>query len=124
MGQRNPLALIADDDSVARNLGQAFLNILGYGTLAAWTAKRAIEMTRELSVEVVILDWLLPGGVGRAVHAALMRTKPIPVIVTVENGVRPQLAQMCGALHLLRKPYGLEDMRAAILRATRPQTEN
>ena len=123
--QRNLLVLLADEDDVARSAGEKLLNSLGYDVIHAWSAGGAIERMRDIqAIKVAIVDWMLPGGVDKVVRVALIRARPLPTIVTVENDMRLELVRLCGALEVMRKPYSEEDLEVAIMRATRPQVEN
>ena len=77
--------IIADDDALARALIEAIverdreLELVG----SAGDAERAIELADEHQPDVVVLDWVMPGGGGEAAARAILQRSPDTKIVAL-----------------------------------------
>lgn len=79
-----PTILLVDDDPMIRRLGRELLEHLGYRVEAAQNGPQALELFRRLDgVDLVILDYHLPGQTGLEVLQELRR---------LDSGVRVLMA--------------------------------
>lgn len=82
--------LVVDDDPKAVSLLSALLDAAGYSALRALDGKEAIEMTRHLLPDLILLDLMMPDVSGFDVVDALKgdpRTAQIPIIVVTAKEI-------------------------------------
>ncbi len=68
--------------------------------------------------DILITDVIMPGYTGFGILAALRQLPwriPVILITGVHNDTFESLAQRLGASALIRKPFDIDDLRAAIL---------
>ena len=95
----------------------ALLNDCGYGVLTAGSVAEALELVREISFDLYILDVRLPDGTGVELCEKLRATHPaIPIIYYSAYGDRADhetaLAR-CGDAYL-QKPVCISDIEQTI----------
>lgn len=107
-------------DFIERGLVQA-----GFETASCLDGASGLERAREPSVELVILDLMLPKLAGEELLQRLTRERPqLPVIVlTARGGVQDRIRGLnAGAVDYLVKPFSLDELVARVraqLRASR-----
>jgi DNA-binding response OmpR family regulator len=110
--------LICDDEPALRELIRASMDD-GYEFAEASDGIIAMELAREVSPDVVILDLMLPRLSGLEVLARMNeddRLKDVPVVViTAWNETREDVLS-AGADEFVTKPFDPEDLRAAVNR--------
>ena len=77
------LVLVVDDDERNRKLAKDVLRRSGFRTIEAASGRAAIELARDCTPDVVLLDLRLPDMEGRDVARALLegeRTAHIPIV--------------------------------------------
>jgi response regulator of citrate/malate metabolism len=105
--------LVVDDDYRVSAVHAGFVDrVPGYRVAGeAHTAGEAIELTRELQPDLVLLDLYLPDGDGLDV-ARTMLGEPEPPAIIVISAARElaavQAAMQLGAVHYLVKPFGFD----------------
>src|SRR5208283_2086192 len=105
--------LIVEDEEPQRSLLQGLLNKEGYAAKGAGDGKSALQMVREGTFEIVLLDYKLPDTDGLTVLKSLKEINPeIQVIMitafgSIENAVT---ALKAGAFEYLTKPIDLDDL--------------
>jgi two-component system, OmpR family, response regulator MtrA len=77
--------LVEDDPGVREGLELA-LRRLGYGVHPATSGEAALQGVREVTVDVVVLDVMLPGLDGFEVCRRLRRDSEVPVIMLTARG--------------------------------------
>ena len=105
--------LVVDDEVEIRESLASILNEEGYQTTTAATATEALELIRDATYDVVLLDIWLPDRDGLDALADIRRLEPeqIPEVViisghgTIEAAVR---ATKLGAYDFLEKPLSLD----------------
>jgi DNA-binding response OmpR family regulator len=65
--RKNPLLLLVEDDPGLREAVVRGLTKAGYLVAAAGSRREALESARQLDPDAVVMDVLLPDGVGPAV---------------------------------------------------------
>jgi DNA-binding response OmpR family regulator len=110
--------LLVDDDPLIRLLGQELLEHLGYRTEVAQDGPQALELFRRLGgVDLVILDYNLPGQTGFQVLQELRRLDS-GVRVLVASGFfshrEIELLKAAGAQGLIYKPYRVMELENRI----------
>ena len=117
------LTLIVDDDPTQRRLLQAQAEKCGFQTLLASSGQEAldvIEGPKGASVNLMLLDMVMPGMDGLAVLQRVRPTMPgLPVIVlTAQGGVDTAVAAMrAGADDFLVKPASPERIQVSMQNA-------
>jgi PAS domain S-box-containing protein len=115
---RGETVLVVDDEEAQRDLAVDLLRRLGYNVAAVADGASAVAYVREGCPDLVVLDMIMPPGMdGYATFAALREVAPrLRAIITsgfMENDA-VQAAQRLGAGKFVRKPYGVEELAAAI----------
>ncbi len=111
--------LLVDDEEFVRDFGNRVLSRVGYSVMTAVNGKDALEKyTREgTCISLVILDLIMPEMGGQQCLEELLRIDPT-VKVLVASGLYSEgplkAAIESGARGLLRKPYGVSTMLAAV----------
>jgi CheY-like chemotaxis protein len=110
--------LICDDEPALRELIRASMDE-GYEFAEASDGIIAMELAREVSPDVVILDLMLPRLSGLEVLARMNedeRLRDVPVLViTAWNETREDVLA-AGADEFVAKPFDPEDLRSAVNR--------
>ena len=116
--QSRKTILICDDEPALRELIRASMDE-GYECAEASDGVIAMELAREVSPDVVILDLMLPRLSGLEVLARMNedeRLKDVPVLViTAWNETREDVLS-AGADEFVAKPFDPEELRAAVNR--------
>lgn len=114
-GRDSPLKVlvIEDDDGIAKMLGIA-LSAAGFEVRRAATGAEALRLLEEESPQAVILDLVLPDGLGGAVLQCLRQVDPngLPVWIVMsaldEGGAMARYG-LLGA-HFFAKPFDPEQL--------------
>lgn len=121
--------LIVDDEEAIRDLLADILTASGYETIQAGEAASAYELAYETQPDLILLDWMLPGGTGLEVMRKLKReelTSRIPVIMVTAKSNESSIIQglESGADDYISKPFSPAELRArvtALLRRSQGQ---
>lgn len=117
------LVLVVEDDDALRETVVERLEMLGYAAIEAPDAHAAISALQAGEpVDLVFSDLVMPGGMsGRDLARWLNEHKPgVPVLLTSGYFGPPEDADDLPDLPLLRKPYTLVALAAALRRALGP----
>ncbi|MGD0230198.1 MAG: sigma-54 dependent transcriptional regulator [Syntrophorhabdales bacterium] len=105
--------LIVEDEETQRDLLEGLLNKEGYAAAGAGDGERALQLVKDHTFEIVLLDYKLPDMDGLTVLTKLKEMNPeIQVIMitafgSIENAVT---ALKAGAFEYLTKPIDLDDL--------------
>lgn len=77
----NATILCVDDDENQLALRRLMLEQAGYRVLTAESPAKAIELFRSDAVDLVIVDYYMPGMNGLRLARELMREKKVPLVV-------------------------------------------
>ena len=105
--------LIVEDEETQRDLLEGLLNKEGYAATGAGDGESALQLVKERTFEIVLLDYKLPDTDGLTVLKRLKEMNPeIQVIMitafgSIENAVT---ALKAGAFEYLTKPIDLDDL--------------
>jgi len=117
--------LVVDDDPVQRRLLEAMVRRFGYEARVAASGGEALEVLRAESVDVVVLDLMMPQVDGMMVLQRLREAGiETPVIVQTAHGsIEAVVAAMrAGAIDFVVKPVGAERLQVSIKNAIRVDT--
>lgn len=115
--------LVVDDERDVASVISAVLEEAGYDVRTAHDGDDALEAIRRWQPDVVTLDLLMPVRDGFSVLREL-RTAPAampPVIVCTAIGgeISESYAASLGAAGFIAKPFGLDEVTAAVARVLR-----
>jgi diguanylate cyclase (GGDEF)-like protein len=116
--------LIVEDDLDLSEMLNAYFRVQGYEVLTAAWGKDAVQMSREHSPDLVVLDIRLPDIDGYEVCRQLRtnrRTQDIPVIFLTEKRDRvDKLAGLeLGVVDYITKPFDIQELRLRVRNSLR-----
>lgn len=108
-GRSEATVLLVDDEPMVLAMLEDFLTVNGLRVLAAQDGAEALEVARERSPDVIVLDVMMPGMDGYEVCQRLKadpRTREIPVILhTILKGLEVEASgKAAGADFVVHKP--------------------
>jgi CheY-like chemotaxis protein len=108
--------LVIDDDPIFRALARAILATAGYDVHEAADGRHGIASYRQLPIDLVITDIVMPGMEGFETILELRRISPHVKIIAVTGGERLLLksAERFGAVLSLCKPVAREELLASV----------
>ncbi len=108
--------LVVDDEEAIAEAVRARLESEGYRVLVAFDGPQAIELHREHTPDLVVLDLMLPGMDGLEVCKALQRDGWTPVLMlTAKTEEADKVAGFAvGADDYLTKPFSLRELAARV----------
>lgn len=123
-----PVILVVEDEPAQMEMLQYNLINNGYSVACTDDGEEAVLMVEELSPDLVLLDWMLPGLSGLEVCRQIRRRKEfaqIPVLMLTARGEEADRVRGLdmGADDYVIKPYSVRELLArvrATLRRTRP----
>ena len=117
---RRARVLVVDDNEDVREVIVAYLGTLGYQTLQAASGADALALLEDAgsSVDVLLADYAMPGISGADLTRQVSRKWPeLPIIVITGYAEASGFDGLLEDRVLLRKPFGINDLGAAIERA-------
>lgn len=113
--------LVADDDDAMRSFVARAVAGLGRWTILARGARELEEQGRG-AVAAVVSDIELGDGNGLDVCRRLRRDRPrLPIVLMTGGWTEAERARAAGLGPVLRKPFTLEELEAALLEALGPR---
>ncbi len=111
--------LAVDDEEHILELIGYNLEAAGYAVLKAETGEAALKVIHENPVDLVLLDWMLPGMDGLDVIRELRRDEkyahlPIILLTAKHEEINKVLGLEMGADDFLCKPFGVHELMARI----------
>lgn len=83
----SPVFLCVDDDQDLLDCEKAFLETFGYTVLTALSGRRGLELASIHSVDVVIVDYVMPGMNGQEFAVKMKRLRPQAPIIMLSAAV-------------------------------------
>ena len=110
--------LLVEDDESVRAISNDLLEASGYTVLPAGNGEEALEIfrRRQNSIDLVLLDLLMPGMGGKQCLTELLKINPQPRVIIMsgcDNGTVNE-AMAAGARGILSKPYKMEQLLQAV----------
>lgn len=122
--------LIIEDMDAMRQIMMEQLRQHGFGrVLQVENSRRAIETLENNEVNIVLLDWLMPGGNGLEVLQT-MRANPswhsIPVILVTANTNRDMVKQAIkyNVSNIIAKPFTAKNLQTRIIQALKAERKS
>ena len=114
----NPSVLVIDDDIAVREAISAGLRLEGYDLLFAENGADALDVLKDATPQVVILDLAMPvmDGLGFLSNLQLKPADAFSVVVLTAH-VDDESAEACfkaGISALIKKPFTLNELRGAV----------
>lgn len=109
--------LIAEDDGLEAQEMERQIRALGHQVVGtAETGRRAVEMARTLSPDLILLDIAMPGldGISAAQHILAIQAVPIVMVTGHADPDLVERAAAAGVFSYLLKPVTQRDLDAAI----------
>lgn len=120
--------LVVDDDKKIVDLVSLYLKKEGFGILAAYDGRDALDLARRQRPDLIILDLLLPELDGMSVCQTLRGESKVPIIMLTARSTDEDklLGLDLGADDYVTKPFNPRELVArvrAVLRRTMPENE-
>jgi len=124
----NRRILVVDDDKKIVDLVSLYLRREGYGVLAAYDGREALELARLKQPDLIVLDLLLPELDGKDVCRLLRAESSVPIIMLTARSTDEDklLGLDLGADDYITKPFNPRELVArvrAVLRRAAPNEE-
>ena len=124
----NEKILVVDDEESIRDMLRVALQLAGFEFLEAADVDEAWEIVRKESPDLVLLDWMLPGGSGVDLLRKLRkkdRTVNLPVIMLTAKSHEDNIVQGfdVGADDYVTKPFAPRELIARIRSILRRKSE-
>ena len=121
--QRGPVLVVDDQDEV-RDVAMAHLEALGYSAVPAADGRLALDrlLARgETPIDILLVDYAMPGMSGEEVARAARRLRPdLPIVVMTGYADTPAFGEALPAdVMILKKPFRMQELAAALEAAPR-----
>lgn len=110
------ILIVEDEKNIARSIEQS-LQSEGYSTVHAATGEEAFLLLTTEPIDLVVLDWMLPGRSGvEILRMARARGLKMPVLVlTAKDAIEDRVEGLdAGADDYLTKPFALAELQARV----------
>ena len=124
--ERTPSILVVDDDAEMRELLLDVLRTEGYEVAEAKDGTEAVLALRTREFDIVLMDKNMPGPSGLDLLPGFRRVCPrSQIIMMTAFGDVPSYMEAAekGAVEYLFKPFRMEEMKAAIVKALESKTK-
>ena len=113
--------LVVDDKSPIRTLLTRWLERKGYGAASVESGPEALEYIESHTVDLVLLDWQMPGMDGIEVLQAIRKTHsssqlPVMMVTAYGDEERRRRATEAGAHEFLTKPVDFNFLKEQLRR--------
>jgi signal transduction histidine kinase/CheY-like chemotaxis protein len=123
--RRGGTVLIVDDQEEVREIAAIHLESLGYEIVQAANGRAALDLLetgRAAAVDVLLVDYAMPGISGAEVIRAAKRTRPdLPAVLMTGYADPDGLGEDLRHAALLKKPFRLHELEAALDSARSPR---
>lgn len=122
IGTATGTVLVVEDSEINRTLALKQLELLGLGAVAVESGEGALEFLERESVDLVLMDWNLPGANGiettEVIRSKGLLSPNVPIIAMTANVLAGDRVACldAGMNDHLGKPVSLDDMRTMMSR--------
>jgi len=121
-----PHVLVVDDDPRMLSMMRRVLEVDGYSVATADGGDAALDIVRAESVDLLILDVMMPGADGFEVCRTVRRESGVPILMLTarDEAVDKITGLDCGADDYVVKPFNPDELMArvrALLRRVQPR---
>jgi len=117
--ERQPVILLADDDTICLDVGVKILQKLGYIVLEARDGQEAIEvfLKNQSEVDLVILDMRMPYNGGTTFFQLKKINANVKVLIASGYAKDQQIKEMMeqGCSGFIQKPFSIKSLSKKIL---------
>lgn len=112
----NHKILVVEDDHVTLNLLKMYLDQEGYSVLLADNGRQGLELARQKSPDLILLDLMLPKVDGLDVCRILRAESQVPIIMLTARSTEDDmlLGLDLGADDYIRKPFSPREVVARV----------
>ena len=126
--QKNPIILCVDDEPANLKLLENILVPRGYDVVSVASGEEALQKIKTRTIDLVLLDLMLPGMDGLQVSRKIKENKKyrnIPIIMlTAHTGVESYIKSLSNEVFAyFNKPFETEEL-VRIIRAALEQSES
>ena len=120
MDAAKPTVLVVDDEAPIREMVQFALTVDGFGCVGAASLAEARARIVDTPLDLILLDWMLPGGESGLEFARSMRTDgrnghlPIIMLSARADNADKVAALDAGADDYISKPFSPSELKARI----------
>ena len=117
---KNKILIIEDDEKLVRNIKE-YLADEEFDISSASNGEKGIELFRQISPELIILDLMMPKMGGLDVCREIRKTSSVPIIILTAKGDETDIVVglEVGADDYLTKPFSMRELLARIKAALR-----
>ncbi len=128
MSEKIPVLVVEDEEHI-RNILEYNLKLNGFEVYLAENGLVGLELARQTKLEVILLDWMMPGMDGLEVLSELEKdeeTKDIPVIMLTAKKMMLDVGQALyqGAADYILKPFEPDELAEVIRRKIESMVKN
>lgn len=110
--------LVVDDNESQREVAAELLEALGYKVLTASSGKRAVDLLKSITVDLVVMDMIMDPGIdGLDTYREILKIHPGQKAI-IASGYsatdRVEKMQELGAGEYIKKPFTLQKLRRVI----------
>jgi len=109
--------LVIDDEQKQREIAGRMLTQIGYIAEAVSSGEQAIQYLKKYTVDLIVLDMIMPGMNGRVTYERIIKMHPNQKAVIASGFAETEdvkVAQKLGAGKFLKKPYSMEKLGLAV----------
>jgi len=108
--------LVVDDEASIRRILETRLSMIGYQVITACDGEEALELSRQRSPDLVVLDVMMPRLDGYAVCQELRKDSDVPIVMLTALGdVADRITGLeLGADDYVVKPFSPKELEARI----------
>ena len=109
------ILIVEDEKKIARFL-ELELNYEGYEVEIAYDGRNGFEKSKDYTIDLIILDLMLPGLSGIEICRRIRHTSEVPIIMlTAKDDVSDKVTGLdVGADDYMTKPFAIEELLARI----------
>jgi two-component system, OmpR family, response regulator VicR len=126
VAEANKRILVVDDDPTISDLVAFNLKRNGYDVIQEYNGRAGLRTALSQSVDLVLMDLMLPGLDGMSASRGILREKPhTPVIILTALLDRENLLEgfQAGAVDYVTKPFDIEVLLARVAASLRRSAE-
>lgn len=116
-----PRILVVDDEESVREMLTQMLEPAGYDVIEAGNGAEACDVCKELPVDLIITDIVMPEKNGIDLIMDVKNEFPDTPVIAISGGGGItgrfdylEIAKLVGAKNILKKPFAMADLRSAV----------
>ena len=106
--------LVVDDQPQVLKFIEIDLKLRGFEVVGATSGNEALELTKTVKPDIILLDMIMPGKNGFEILKELQTFTDLPVIAFSASPENQDEALRCGASDFVHKPFDPDDMARRI----------